>query len=69
MLIFFYDCISYMYIFAFKGALPVRMFVKLIVIHPCQSTGFLLYPLKVSKTRGFLILSGGMEREQCYEMG
>ena len=40
--------------------------VKLRVIKPFHVTGFFLYPLKRSENLWF---SGGIERNQCHEMG
>ena len=37
-------------------------------LDPFHADGFFLYPLKISDTRGFQIFSGGMERDQWYEM-
>ena len=34
------------------------------LINPFHAFGLFLYPLK---TRGFLMFSGGIERDQCYE--
>ena len=38
-------------------------------INPFHSTGFFLYPWKQQKTRGFLMFSGGIERDQWHEIG
>ena len=35
------------------------------LINPFHATGLFLYPLK---TRGFLTFSGGIERDQCYDL-
>ena len=42
--------------------------VRKILINPFDATDLFLYPLKRQKTRSFLMFSGGIERDQWYDM-
>ena len=48
-----------------KGNVVVQNFK----VNPFNATGLFQYPLKTSQTRGFLMFSGGIERDQWHEMG
>ena len=37
--------------------------------HPFHATNLFRYPLKTLENKGFLMFSGGIERDQWHEMG
>ena len=39
------------------------------ILHSFHATGLLLHPLRLSEIRGFLMFSGGTERDQWHKMG
>ena len=50
-----------------KQILKAKLFI---LLYPVDVIGLFLYPLKASeKNSGFLVFSGGKERDQWYEMG
>ena len=38
-------------------------------LNPFHATDLFRYPLKTSENKGFLMFSGGIERDQWHEMG
>ena len=41
---------------------------RLTTLNPFHATSLFLYPLETSENYMFLMFSGGIERDQCYEM-
>ena len=44
-------------------------YTLIFTFNPFYATGLFLYPLKTSKNPGFVMFSGGIERNKRHEMG
>ena len=46
----------------------MKLSAKIEAIHPFHATELFRYPLETKKPKGFLMFSGGIERDQWHEM-